>query len=129
MVKTLRSERIQDICCMHLPKDVNYADYLITGTCMSEKHLNSSFFTINRKYKRCKNTNEKFLRKSLGKENKWCAIDTGKIVIHIFLPEYRDFYNLESLWSCGVENDEKCIEFKEEKLEVEKRINLIEVKE
>ena len=129
MVKSLRNEKIQDICCIQLPKDVNYAEFLVTATCMSPKHLNSAFLTINRKYKSCKNTTGGFLKKSLGKTDKWCAIDTGRIVIHIFLPEYRDYYNLESLWSCGVENDEKCIQFKEEKLEIEKRINILEVKE
>ncbi|MDE6753886.1 MAG: ribosome silencing factor [Muribaculaceae bacterium] len=29
----------------------------------------------------------------------WIVIDYGDIMVHIFLPEYRNFYNLEDLWN------------------------------
>jgi ribosome-associated protein len=129
IVKVLRSEKIQDICVIQLPEDINYADYMVIATCLSEKHLNSAFQVINRKYKNNKGDQGNNLKKSQGKENKWCAIDTGRIVVHLFLPEYREFYNLETLWSCGIENDESYLQFKEEKLKMEKRIDFLEVKE
>ena len=35
-----------------------------------------------------------------GYENsQWIVIDYGTIYVHIFLPEYRERYNLEQLWS------------------------------
>lgn len=33
------------------------------------------------------------------KNSQWIIIDYGDIMVHVFLPEYRDFYNLEDLWS------------------------------
>ena len=127
IVKILNDEKIKDLCCIELPEDVNYADYLIIGTCFSEKHLNASFISINRKYKKTKNASKIYLKKTkLGKEQKWCAIDVGKVAIHLFLPQYREFYNLESLWACGIEFDEKYIEFVEEKKEMERKLTLVE---
>lgn len=33
------------------------------------------------------------------KNSQWIIIDYGDVMVHVFLPEYRDFYNLEELWN------------------------------
>jgi len=93
---------------------MNYADHMIIGTCLSVKHLNSVFEIVNKIYKQAKDEAGMYtgyLQKKAGKENKWCAIDIGQFVIHLFLDEYRSYYDLESLWSCGTEFDDKYHQF------------------
>ncbi|MCB8836657.1 ribosome silencing factor [Aurantimonas sp. VKM B-3413] len=31
----------------------------------------------------------------------WVLIDTGDIIVHIFRPEIRSFYNIEKMWTVG----------------------------
>lgn len=33
------------------------------------------------------------------RNSQWIVIDYGNIFVHVFLPDYREFYNLEELWS------------------------------
>jgi len=36
--------------------------------------------------------------------SQWIVIDYGSIFVHIFLPEYRERYNLEQLWADAIIN-------------------------
>lgn len=33
------------------------------------------------------------------REARWVGIDYGTVIVHVFLPELREFYNIENLWA------------------------------
>ncbi|KAL5005659.1 hypothetical protein ScPMuIL_016817 [Solemya velum] len=64
-------------------------------------------------YKKKKSKKDTHLRIE-GKETRdWFAMDMGNLILHIFLPETREHYDLESLWTLGPEFDERCREEKD----------------
>ena len=46
---------------------------------------------------------EKIHEKPLGaagvKDAQWIAVDYGTVMLHIFIPDIREYYNLENLWA------------------------------
>lgn len=35
------------------------------------------------------------------RNSQWIVIDYGDVMVHVFLPEFRELYNLEELWGDG----------------------------
>ena len=46
-----------------------------------------------------KKAGEKPLSIDVNQSAQWIGMDYGTVLVHIFLPEQREFYNLETLWS------------------------------
>jgi len=44
----------------------------------------------------------------------------------LFLPDAREFYDLETLWACGAELDEKCLSFTKEQYLIEQKLLVVE---
>ena len=72
------------------------ADYLLVASGRSNRHVSALADYVQRGLK------ERGM-KNLGVEGQeasdWVLIDAGDVILHIFRPEVRVFYNLEKIWS------------------------------
>jgi ribosome-associated protein len=51
----------------------------------------------------CKGKGLKPLRTAGYEEASWVVLDYASVIVHVFLPGERSYYDLESLWRAGVE--------------------------
>lgn len=74
------------------------ADYFIVAEGTVDRHIQSICSAI---YDLRKELRQVPLNIEGQKEGNWIVIDYGDIVIHLFTPELREKYNIESLWREG----------------------------
>ena len=96
IVKTLDNNKALDIISIDLKDKSSIADYMIVASGTSSRHIQSLSEQVLEKFK----TNGLKNCKIEGKDSaEWKLVDGIDIVVHIFNPEKRKFYELEKIWS------------------------------
>ena len=96
IIKTLDSNKALDIVSIDLKDKSSIADYMIVASGTSSRHIQSLSEQVLEKFK----TNGLKNCKIEGKDSaEWKLVDGIDIVVHIFHPEKRKFYELEKIWS------------------------------
>ena len=72
------------------------ADYMIICSGRSTRHVSSIAEKIIDVIKKDFKIVSKIEGKNLGD---WVLIDSGDVIVHIFRPEVREFYQLEKMWT------------------------------
>ena len=96
ILKTLDSNKALDIISINLKNKSSIADYMIIASGTSSRHIQALSEMVLQKLKvnRVKNS------KIEGKEsNDWKLVDGIDLIVHIFHPDKRKFYELEKIWS------------------------------
>ena len=94
--KILDDNKAKDIATINLKNKSYIADYMIIASGTSSRHLQSLSEIIVNELKKIGIENCKIE----GKESKeWKLVDAHDVIIHIFHPEKREFYDLEKMWS------------------------------
>ena len=77
--------------------DVSYlADYFVLATGFSSVQVRAITRSIQDALE--EDYNRQPLRVEGQTEGNWILLDYGEVIVHIFMPEAREFYNLEAFW-------------------------------
>ena len=92
----LNDNKAIDVSSIDLKDKSSVADYMIVASGTSSRHLQALSEMILEKLKKEGISNCRLEGRD---SNEWKLIDGIDIIIHIFNPEKRKFYNLEKMWS------------------------------
>ena len=94
--KILDDNKAQNITTIDLKNKSYIADYMIVASGTSSRHLQSLSEILVTELKKLGLDNCRME----GKDSKdWKLVDAYDVIVHIFHPEKREFYNLEKMWS------------------------------
>lgn len=98
ILTSLNDDKAEDIVQIDLNGRSEIADYMVICSGRSTRQVSSLAEKLTDTLKQDHGRLSKIEGKSQGD---WVLIDTGDVVVHIFRPEVREFYQLEKMWLPG----------------------------
>lgn len=99
IVGCLDDGKADDILTIDLAGKSSFADAMVIASGRSNRQVAALAGRLSREAK----------EQNLGRVNveglpqaDWVLIDFGDVIVHLFRPEVREFYNLEKMWSDGI---------------------------
>ena len=96
VITTLDINKAEDIITIDLKDKSSMADYMIIASGTSSRHIQSLSEQVLEKLKNNGVKDSKIEGKESGE---WKLVDGIDLIVHIFHPEKRKFYELEKIWS------------------------------
>ena len=96
ILKTLDTNKALDVISIDLKNKSSIADYIILASGTSSRHIQALSEQV---VEEIKMSGIKNCKIEGNESNDWKLIDGIDIIIHIFNPEKRKFYELEKMWS------------------------------
>ena len=96
VINTLDNNKAQNIVSIDLKDKSSMAEYMIIASGNSSRHIQSLSEQVLEKFKKNGIKNSKIEGKD---SNEWKLVDGIDLIVHIFHPEKRKFYELEKIWS------------------------------
>lgn len=99
LVSLLQQENAVDICVIKVPEQIKYAEYFVVVSGLSTRHLRAMALYAIKVYKFLKKDQDSHAKIEGKDTDDWLCIDFGSMVVHFMLPETREVYELEKLWT------------------------------
>jgi ribosome-associated protein len=98
MVNVLEDKKGEQILLLDITGIASFCDYFILCNGTSDRMLNSLADALQ------ENAHQQFslhTRVEGSPEDGWVLVDLGDVIVHLFSPDQRNYYQLETLWSKG----------------------------
>lgn len=96
ILDTLDDDKAEDVVAIDLRGKSSVTDIMVIASGRSARHVNA---LADHLLRALKEAGRGSARVEGLQSCDWVLIDVGDIVIHLFRPEVRSFYNLEKMWS------------------------------
>jgi ribosome-associated protein len=96
IVSTLDKMKAEDIVTLDVADQCSFADTMVIASGRSQRHVTSLADDVVRALKEKDTGVYSVEGKPAGD---WVLIDAGSVIVHIFRPETRQFYNIEKMWA------------------------------
>ena len=95
VLSSLDDDKAQDIISIPLSGKSSIADYMVIASGSSSRQLMAMADHLERKLK---DRGSRPLGAEGAQSGDWILIDAGDVIVHLFRPEVREFYQLEKMW-------------------------------
>ena len=95
---SLDADKAEDIVTIDLEGRSSVADALVIASGRSARHVSALAENLARKLKDAGYGTRPVDGLAQGD---WVLVDAGDVIVHLFRPEVRDYYDLEGMWSVG----------------------------
>ena len=102
VISSLEEFKAQDIVKIDLVGKTSMADFMLIASGTSSRQIRAIAENTVTEIKKSSNVNVNI--EGLNQSD-WVLIDAGDIIIHLFRPEVREFYNLEKMWQVDSTKD------------------------
>jgi len=98
ILEQLNDDKAEDIVQIDLHGKTAIGDYMVICSGRSTRQVSSISEKLAQRVKDDFGRTAKMEGKDIGD---WVLIDTGDVIVHVFRPEVREFYQLEKMWLHG----------------------------
>lgn len=104
VLNSLEDDKAEEILAIDIRGKSSFADMLIVASGRSARHVGALADHVMRKLKEA-GVKDVHVEGLLHAD--WVLVDAGDVVVHLFRPEVRAFYNIEKIWAGGQAPDSR----------------------
>jgi ribosome-associated protein len=95
VLNSLQDDKAVDIVTIELQGKSQIADYMVVASGRSTRQVSAIVEKLADRLKQTMGIQTRMEGKGAGD---WVLLDAGDIIVHVFRPEVREFYQLEKMW-------------------------------